>query len=157
MHLGCKPVYTRLSDAGVFMSLSKIMTSKLVSVEPDDSLEEIKRLFDNVPFHHLLVVEKGKLVGIVSDRDLFKALSPAVGTAAETRRDAALLHKKAHQIMTRKPTSLSPQQTIKDALDLFNSQRFSCIPIVDKHNKPVGVVSWRDIMRALANSWPANK
>lgn len=136
------------------MSVSKIMTSRVVSVEPDDTLAEVKRIFDSVSFRHLLVVDKAKLVGIISDRDLLRAISPGLGTAAETTKDLAYLNRKAHQIMTRNPSSLKANQTLKSALDLFGEGRFSCIPIVDDDNRPVGIVSWRDIIQAINHRWP---
>jgi len=58
-------------------SLGGVMTTRLVTVELDDPLEVVKRIFDSVKFHHLLVVDTGKkLCGVISDRDLLRALSP---------------------------------------------------------------------------------
>lgn len=132
------------------MSLKKFLTSRLATVSPDTSLAEVKRIFEVAAFHHLLVVENKVLVGIVSDRDLFKALSPNLGTASETRRDTATLNKKVHQIMSRQLWNLRPEQSVYDAIELFLQQKISCIPIVNEHNQPVGIISWRDILRLLA-------
>ncbi len=88
------------------MSIEKIMSKTVVTVEMDDSLKVVKDIFDNTNFHHLLVVESGKLFGVISDRDLLKSLSPDIGTVAETSKDTATLNKRAHQIMTRKPVTL---------------------------------------------------
>lgn len=133
------------------MSLRSIMTARVVTVEVDDPLETVKSIFDSVKFHHLLVVEKGKLCGVISDRDLLRALSPYVGTPSENARDLATLKKRAHQIMTRKPVTLPPEAAVADAVKLFLEHRVSCIPVVDPAFKPVGIVSWRDLLR----SWPA--
>lgn len=134
------------------MSVNNIMTTSVVTVEMDDPLSVVKEIFDNARFHHLLVVEKGKLTGVISDRDLLKAISPNIGTAAETSRDTATLNKRAHQIMTRKPITLTPESGIQDAIKLFNSHDISCIPVVDKSNVPVGIISWRDILRAIESA-----
>lgn len=131
------------------MLIQDIMTSSVVTVEMDDKLSVVKEIFENSKFHHLLVVEHGKLFGVVSDRDLLKAVSPNIGTMSETYKDAATLNKRVHQIMTRKPITLSPTATIKDAVLLFNANRISCIPIVDHAFRPVGILSWRDIMKNL--------
>jgi acetoin utilization protein AcuB len=56
------------------MRIEEIMTKKAVTVRMDDSLSHVKDLFETHHFHHLLVVEQHKLVGIVSDRDLLKAI-----------------------------------------------------------------------------------
>ncbi len=131
------------------MSIAHIMNTQLVSVTMDDTLAQVKEIFDNVRFHHLLVLEKGQLVGILSDRDLFKAISPNLNTAAETPKDRATLKKRVHQIMSRHPITLEPDNSIHDAIALFNRHMISCIPIVDHQQKPIGLVSWRDLFRVL--------
>jgi acetoin utilization protein AcuB len=132
------------------MELRSIMTARVVTVEVDDTLEVVKQIFDAMKFHHLLVVDTGKtLCGVISDRDLLRALSPYVGTASENARDTATLRKRVHQIMSRKPVTLSPEASVTDAVNLFLASRVSCIPIVDQHLKPVGIVSWRDVLKTL--------
>lgn len=131
------------------MTVEKIMSQTIVSVEMDDLLAVVKNIFENVHFHHLLVVEAGKLVGVISDRDLLKAISPNIGTAAELSRDLVTLNKRVHQILTRRPVTLTQESGIYDAIDIFNRYNISCIPIVDKDNTPVGIVSWRDILKVI--------
>jgi acetoin utilization protein AcuB len=117
----------------------------------DDRLGVVKDIFDSMGFHHLLVVGDDKtLRGVVSDRDLLRALSPFVGTAAETTRDIASLNKRVHQIMSRQPVTLKADGTVDDAVVLLLDHRISCVPIVDDLFRPVGIVSWRDILRASA-------
>jgi acetoin utilization protein AcuB len=133
------------------MTLGNIMTARVVTVELDDRLEVVKDIFDTMRFHHLLVVdERKKLSGVLSDRDLLRALSPYVGSAAETARDLATLNKRVHQIMTRQPITLRQESGIAEAAQLMLKNRISCIPIVDDEFKPVGIVSWRDLLRTLA-------
>jgi acetoin utilization protein AcuB len=132
------------------MELRSIMTARVVTVEVDDTLEVVKQIFDAMKFHHLLVVDTGKtLCGVISDRDLLRALSPYVGTASENARDTATLRKRVHQIMSRKPVTLPPEATVTDAINLFLGSRVSCIPVVDPQLKPVGIVSWRDVLKTL--------
>lgn len=130
--------------------MGDIMTTRVVTVEMDDRLEVVKDIFDTMRFHHLLVVdEHKKLSGVVSDRDLLRALSPYVGSAAETARDQATLNKRVHQIMSRRPITLREQSATAQAVNLLLAHRISCIPIVDDQNRPVGIVSWRDLLKAL--------
>jgi acetoin utilization protein AcuB len=132
------------------MEVGKIMTARVVTVEMDDRLDVVKQIFDTLNFHHLLVIDdRKKLTGIVSDRDLLKALSPQLGSAAETARDVATLSKRVHQIMSRKLVTLHPGAEVADAVRLFLEQRISCIPIVNEEFKPVGILSWRDVMKLL--------
>lgn len=130
------------------MSVASIMSPRVVTVEMDDRLGVVKDIFDTMKFHHLLVVDEGRLYGVVSDRDLLRALSPYIGSNVETPRDTATLNKCVHQVMTRKPITLGPQASLAEAIRLFLEHRISCIPIVDADFKPVGIVSWRDVLRA---------
>ena len=135
------------------MTLGKIMTARIVTVEMDDRLEVVKEIFDTMRFHHLLVVDEHKrLSGVLSDRDLLRALSPYVGSATETARDLATLNKRVHQIMTRRPITLRQESGIAEAVELLLKNRISCLPIVDDDFKPVGIVSWRDLLRTLASA-----
>ncbi|WP_334028193.1 CBS domain-containing protein [Alteromonas sp. P256] len=131
------------------MSVANIMSKRVVSVYMDDSLQSLRELFTATGFHHLVVVHDNKLQGIISDRDLLKAVSPFVDTISERMADRATLDKRAHQIMTREVITLSPESSIFTAIELFNNNKISCIPIVDEKSHPVGMVSWRDVMRFM--------
>jgi acetoin utilization protein AcuB len=132
------------------MDVGALMTKRVVSVEMDDRLEVVKKIFDTLKFHHLLVVDdRGRLKGVVSDRDLLKALSPYVGSASENARDIATLNKRVHQIMSRNLFTLPAHAGVPEAVTLFLEQRISCIPIIDETVKPVGILSWRDVLRTL--------
>jgi acetoin utilization protein AcuB len=135
------------------MDVGSIMTRRVVSVDMDDPLDVVKEIFDALKFHHLLVLDdRGKLKGVVSDRDLLKALSPYVGSAAENARDIATLNKRVHQIMSRNLITLQPRASISEAVQLFLDHRISCIPIIDEALKPVGILSWRDVIKTLLPS-----
>ena len=138
------------------MSLNGLMSKPPVVVEMDDDLTKIRDIFDLVSFHHLLVVREHKLVGIISDRDYFKAVNTSLGTYSETSRDLLTLNKKAHQIMSRKVVTVSDTASVYDVVDLFNKTRMSCIPVVDKDNVPLGIISWKDIIRILALNMERN-
>jgi acetoin utilization protein AcuB len=133
------------------MTIERFMSKSIVTVEMDDSLNTVKEIFDHAHFHHLLVVESGRLVGVISDRDLLKALSPYIGTTAETTKDSATLNKRVHQIMTRRPVTLKSNAKIYDAIEIFNHHNISSIPIVDDELRPIGIVSWRDILKAIVS------
>lgn len=139
------------------MSVKKLMSTNVVTISLDESLKTIKEIFENVNFHHLLVVESQKLAGVISDRDLLKAISPNIGTASETDRDLATLNKKAHQILTRKPITLSADAQVSEAIDIFNTHKISCIPIINDKQEAVGLLSWRDILKIVKVTHGAQK
>ena len=137
------------------MSVKNIMSSSVVAVDMDDALGKVKKLFEENGFHHLLVTQSGRLMGVISDRDLLKSISHNVGTVREKSADTATLKKRVHQIMTRKPISVEPSASIYEAVAIFNEHKISCIPVVDEQNRPVGIISWRDIIRVLEKQWGA--
>ena len=132
------------------MKIADIMTRRLVTVCFDETLETIREIFNRAGFHHLLVVEDRKLQGVVSDRDVWRALSPFIDSVVETQRDVGTLSRRVHQIMSRKPITLTPDHDVADAVQIFLTHPISCIPVVDGAFSPVGIVSWRDILK----TWP---
>lgn len=125
------------------------MSKPVVTVTLDDTLHVVKHIFENAKFHHLLVVDEGKLYGVISDRDLLKSISPFIGTVQEKAHDKFTLNKKVHQIMSRKSISLGPSADVYEAISLFNQHNISCIPIVNDEGAPIGIVSWRDILQTI--------
>jgi len=125
------------------------MSKPVVTVTLDDTLHVVKQIFENAKFHHLLVVENGKLYGVISDRDLLKSVSPFIGSLQATALDKFTLNKKVHQIMSRKPITLTNSADVYEAIRLFNKHNISCIPIVNEKGVPIGIVSWRDILRTI--------
>lgn len=134
------------------MSIPSVMTHRIVTVQMDDSLAVVKEIFEASGFHHLLVVENEKLVGVLSDRDYLKAISPFLNSISERIRDRATLERKVHQIMTREVITLEVTDTMVSAIGLFNRHKISCLPVIDETGKPVGIVSWRDIFRYFGAS-----
>lgn len=130
------------------LALKDIMTTRVVTVEMDDPLELILEIFKHAGFHHVLVVnpETGKLVGIVSDRDVYRSVSCFVGTLSEQNRDQNTLKKRAHQIMSRKLITAAEDMTMKQAAELMLTNRISCLPVLSPDGRIRGVVTVKDIM-----------
>lgn len=131
------------------MQLKDIMQPKVVTVTADGSLWEVKMLFENTKFHHLLVTDDKKLVGVVSDRDYLKAASPNLNQQATTAADGATLNQRVSSIMSTQLKTLAAEDSILDAITLFNQANISCIPIVDHEMNIKGIISWRDIMKLM--------
>ena len=62
------------------------------------------------------------------------------------------LERKVHQIMSRDVITLKVTDTMVRAIGLFNQHKISCLPVIDEFDKPVGIVSWRDIFRYFGAS-----
>lgn len=133
------------------MKIESLMNTDLITLSMDSPLSKAKEVFERNKIHHLLVTDDdGLLAGVTTDRDLYKHLSPTVGTSHETYRDTALMQKKLHQIMARNLVTARANQTLNEAAVLFYDNHISCLPVVDKQNKPIGIISWRDLLKVLA-------
>ena len=139
------------------MLLDSIMTRQVVTVSMDDTLSEVRRVMGVYHIHHLVVVELGKVVGVVSDRDLLSHISPFVGTTTERRIDAESLSRKVHQVMTRKLIVGTPAMTVDEAAALLLANPISCLPVVDTSGVCLEIVTWRDLLRAAYEPASAKK
>ncbi len=133
------------------MNVASIMTCRVVTVEMDDTILTIREIFDHVKFHHILVVEEQKLVGVISDRDLLKWLCPwlGVGKCSEKACSRSCLGLKAHRIMSHEPITASRKTRIKTAARLLLKNNISCLPIVSPQSVLEGIVTWKDILKLL--------
>ncbi len=139
------------------MNIKSIMNTNLLTLSMDSPLSKAKEFFESNKVHHLIVTDDdGLLAGIMTDRDLYKHLSPTVGTSQETHRDTALMQKKLHQIMARNLITTQVQQSLNEAVVLLYDNHISCLPVVDKQNKPIGIITWRDILKVLALKYKKN-
>jgi acetoin utilization protein AcuB len=134
------------------MIVDDIMSKTLLTVNVDDNLWTVKQLFKESGFHHLIVVQDDKLIGIVSDRDYLKAISPRIDTPTESAKDTETLNKTVQQIMTSNVITLKPNTDVYDAIDVFNNHKISCLPVVNQDKQPIGIISWRDILRVVAKT-----
>ena len=135
------------------MHVSELMTTKVFTVEPHDLIDRVFFLIHYEKIRHLPVVEKGKLVGIVSDRDLYKALGPKSNSnAVEANKDNTQLHvvsQKVAHIMHRGVLTVSPETFASEAAAMMAEHRVGALPVVEK-DKLVGILSATDILRVFA-------
>jgi acetoin utilization protein AcuB len=131
------------------MKLEDIMTTDVVTAGMDDKLKKVQEIFERHKFHHILVVEEGELVGVVSDRDLLMQLSPFLATSAEHSQDTFTLNKRMHQIMTRDPITADKETTVREAAALFVKKNISCLPVLTPDKEIIGLVTWKDILKKL--------
>ncbi len=125
-----------------------LMTPEVITIGMDETLRTAQQIFNDRRFHHLIVIENGKPVGVLSDRDLLKQLSPFLGVRLSERpQDVATLNRRIHQFMTRRLISIDPDATITEAARTFMRQRVSCLPVIDKAGQLVGIITTRDIIR----------
>ncbi len=132
------------------MTISRIMRRKLITLDMDEPLSKAKNLFDQHDVHHILVKNGETLVGVITDRDVWQNLSPNVGTRKESAQDSLFLNKKVHLIMSRELVTATEALSIYDAVLVFHDNKISCLPVVDEKQSPIGIITWRDIIKVIA-------
>ena len=138
------------------MRVEQLMTKKVFTVEQHDLIDRVFFLIHYERIRHLPVVEKNKVIGIVSDRDLYKALGPKSNSnAIETpsNPNSATLHvvaQKVQHIMHRKVLTVTPETYASEAAAIMADNKVGALPVVDKDNKLVGILSAIDILRVFS-------
>jgi len=131
------------------MRVVELMKSPVVTVGLDDALIDVRELFERVRMRHVLVVEEGRLVGVISERDVLSRVSPYVNSHIHTTRDLATLNMRVHQAVTRHPKSLHRSASACEAVKMFQAHRIGCIPVLDDDGVPIGIVTRGDLIRHL--------
>jgi CBS domain-containing protein len=123
--------------------VSNHMSTDLLTVEPDERLAEAARRMAQRGVGAVLVLEGERLAGILTERDLLKAV--AAGFTDEAR---------VSEWMTRQPETVEPDETTDQAASLMIHGGFRHLPVVEG-GRAIGILSIRDLMRvALHDSAP---
>jgi CBS domain-containing protein len=122
------------------LTVGDLMTREVVTLEADDALIQVDDLLKRHHIRHVPVVHGGRLVGMVSHRDLIRALArQPVGTAAQPL--------SVREVMTRDVETVEPHVSAREAIEKLLDRRFGCLPVVDAQGDLVGIVTESDFMR----------
>ena len=123
------------------------MTRNLVTLSPEASVAEALTLCRERRIRHIPILEEGRLVGIVSDRDLRDA-SPALGDA---ERASTLQEIRLGDVMTQEVSTTVPEESIENVAQEMYELKIGSLPVVaeEDEEKLLGIVTSSDVMRAL--------
>ncbi len=135
------------------MFIDKSMTREVIAINPETTIAEAAGLLARHRIRHLPVTASdGKLVGIVTDRDIRSAMPSSVATGEEAEKERErVAQRQVKDIMTTKVVTVSPMNTLEDALLLMQQTKVGGFPVVDAHGLLLGIISIRDLMRAFIN------
>ena len=126
------------TEGGVIViAVSDVMTRAVITIRPDTPSEKARALMDQHRIRHLPVVTEGRLVGMLSDRDVRSA---AAGASAA----------RADRIMTRDPVTVTSRARVEHAARRMLEGRFGALPVVDG-DMLVGIVTYTDLLRAFVD------
>ncbi len=125
------------------------MSKNPITITDDTSMMKAIHLMKQNRFRRLPVLHEGRLVGIVSDRDL-KEASPSKATTLDVHELYYLLAElHVKDIMTRDPVIVSPDSTVEHAAQLMLENTISGLPVVDDQGQVVGILTQSDVFRAF--------
>jgi CBS domain-containing protein len=129
--------------------VENVMTRDYVSVEPGERLDFVDDVMQLGRIRHMPVLEGGKLVGIVSQRDLLAAsLSRALDFDAQQRR-SFMRSVEVSEVMSRNPITIAPGASLRDAARVLLRHRIGCLPVVDEAGTVVGLLTETDLLRGV--------
>lgn len=117
--------------------VTTIMTPSPVTVGPSASLDEVKNIFMARRIHHLPVVRRGELIGLVTTYDLWQQ--------DENFKDYGTIT--VQEVMTTRLAKISPSDKVGTAAELFLNKNIHALPVVDEDGQLLGIVTSFDILR----------
>ena len=135
------------------MIVREIMVESVLTVEPEQTLRDALELLQSKHIRQLPVVENGRLVGIITDRDIKRASPSILSHIDQEEYDRVLDSTKVRQLMTREPLTAAPDTPLKTALKVFITKKVGSLPVV-ANGKVVGIVTQIDLLRVLYNMLP---
>jgi len=136
-------------DPSAHVTVAALMSGPLITIGPDAQLWEARATMNSYGVHHLLVRDRGKIVGIVSDRDIAHRLSPATSRSVATRHEDEAMQRRVLQVARFDVVTIPPTATIEEAAALILERNISALPVVDASGEYVGIVTSRDLLRGL--------
>jgi len=119
------------------LTAQDVMTTAVITLKEGDTVSDADAEMHLADIRHLPVVDKhGHLVGIVSNRDLMRALARARGKAV-----------KVAEVMTRKVRTIRPDTPIRQATSLMLQHKIGALPVVGDEEELVGIVTETDLLR----------
>jgi len=140
-----------LDAEGPRMLVGRRMTRNPKTVSPDDPLSHAAGILREHRFHHLPVVEDGRLVGILSDADLRDAsfgTMPAEGGPAGDR--------PVREAMRTEVWSVTPDDSVEDALLILTREKFGALPVLSG-DRLVGIITRADLLNAFVDLLDVNE
>ena len=130
-----------------------IMPRKMVTISEGDSLSTVEDIMRLGGVRHMPVVQAGKLVGVVSERDLLRASLSNLGDFGSAERRAFLHVVEIARVMTAPPIVIDPDASVEEAAQVLAERKIGCLPVV-KDDLLLGLLTETDVLRHLAGLPP---
>jgi len=119
--------------------VDEVMTQSVMALQLSDTFGDAVSLMASQHVRHSIVVdEQGKIKGVISDRDVLRALA----------RTPDWKSKPVNEIMTHEPFVVNPHTSVADALAQLLEKRINCLPVVKEDGKVCGILTSTDLLKS---------
>ena len=125
-----------------------IMTTEVTTLGRNDSLQLVKDIMTLGRVRHFPVMEDGKVVGVVSQRDLYKASLGSVMKYGEKAQRAVLEGIVVKEVMSDPPITIAPHASVQEAARLMMEKKIGCLPVLEGPQL-VGLVTETDMLKLV--------
>jgi len=122
------------------------MTSDPTTLGPNDKLLQAVLTTRSLSIREIPIVEDGKLVGLITDRDLGRASPSILGRTSQDEYNQVFQENTIARVMVKNPVTVTPDTLLGDAVALLQENRWGCVPVVEG-DKVVGILTITDVLR----------
>ena len=133
------------------MYVKDVMTMNVVNIPSNTTISDAKKIMDAHKIRRLPIIDRGKLVGIVTERRL-EAYTPSKATSLSVWEIGYLLgNTTVKDIMEKNAVSVTPEMTVEEALATAQERKVGALLVVEKSGQLVGIVTTNDFFYKIAN------
>jgi acetoin utilization protein AcuB len=135
------------------MKVRDRMTVNVLTLDVEEPIRKAWELIEENKLRRFPVIDRGKLVGVVTDRDLRNATASSVVLTEKKYHDYLLDTIKIQSIMTPNPATVSPEASLKEAAETILEMKVGGLPVVEG-GELVGIITETDLIRTLIDLLP---
>jgi len=125
------------------------MTRNPITIEADTPFLEARLVLKEKRIRHLPVVDRGKLIGVITDRDVKEAAPSGATTLDVYELNYLLLKMKVRDLVKKAPITIKPTNSVEKAALLMHDHKIGCLPVVDDAGKLVGLITETDLLEVM--------
>ncbi|MGE0711981.1 MAG: CBS domain-containing protein [Planctomycetota bacterium] len=130
------------------MRLAEFMTREVYTLRAEDPLSEALEFLRERKVRHIPILDAQRnLVGVLTDRDIKRATPSPLAPGQREVWERVMNETPLEKVMSRDPTTATPENTLEEALETFVAERIGCLPVL-RERQLVGIVTAQDLFKA---------
>ena len=133
------------------LTLSRVrdyMTPDPQTLDVESTLLDAVLLIRRAELRHIPIMEDGRVVGILTDRDVGRVAPSVLGSGSPQEYNRFFEETRAGKVMTRNLVSIAPEAPLAEAVNLLYKNKLGCLPVLDG-DRLIGIITVSDMLRAL--------